>query len=254
MKNKNKNKKWGRKMEKLEKFQILVSCLIITFGLLVASLIFASKMPKNENITVTGSASKIVKSDSAKLGFSIQTRDSNQKTSYATLKRQIPEVVKYLESKGIKKDDIDIKAMNGYKIYKQNERGYSTNEVIAFEANQVFEIKSKDVEKIKEISTDIQNLFDKGINIDVFSPEYFYSDLASIKIELLKEATLDAKQRAISMLGAANSKVGKVKSMRMGVFQITPVDSTMVSDMGLNDTSSIDKKVTAVANVVFKVK
>ena len=30
-------------MEKLEKFQILVSCLIITFGLLIASVIFASK-------------------------------------------------------------------------------------------------------------------------------------------------------------------------------------------------------------------
>ena len=56
------------------------------------------------------------------------------------------------------------------------------------------------------------------------------------------------------MLEATNTKVGKVKSMRMGVFQITPVDSTMVSDMGINDTSSIDKRVTAVANVVFKVK
>ena len=56
------------------------------------------------------------------------------------------------------------------------------------------------------------------------------------------------------MLEATNAHVGKVSSMRMGVFQITPADSTMVSDMGINDTTSIDKKVTAVANVVFKVK
>ena len=78
--------------------------------------------------------------------------------------------------------------------------------------------------------------------------------IEAIKVDLLKEAGLDAKQRASSMLEATNAKVGKVKSMRMGVFQITPVDSTMVSDMGINDTTSIDKKVTAVANVVFKVK
>ena len=78
--------------------------------------------------------------------------------------------------------------------------------------------------------------------------------MASIKIDLLKEATLDAKQRAQSMLKATGANVGKVKSMRMGVFQITPPDSTMVSDMGVNDTTTIDKKVTAVANVVFKVK
>ncbi len=42
--------------------------------------------------------------------------------------------------------------------------------------------------------------------------------------------------------------------MKMGVFQITTPDSTNVADYGINDTSSIDKKVTAVANVVFKVK
>lgn len=241
-------------MEKLEKFQVLVSCLIVTLGVLLASIIFASKISKNENITVTGSAYKIVKSDSAKLEFSIRTRKINQKEAFAFLKKQTPEVVKYLENNGIKKEDIDIKAMNGYNIYRQNDKGYSTNEIIAYEASQLIEFKSNDVLKVKEITTDIQNLIDKGINIEVYSPQYFYSDLASIKIDLLKEASLDAKQRANSMLEATGAKAGKVKSMRMGVFQITPVDSNMVSDMGINDTSSIDKKVTAVANVVFKVK
>ncbi len=239
-------------MEKLEKFQILISCLIITLGLLVASIIFASKISKDENITVTGSASKIVKSDSAKLGFSIRTRKANQKEAYSFLKKQTPQVVEYLKLKGI--NEIDIKSMNGYNVYRQNDKGYSTSEIIAYEANQHLEIKASDVLKIKEISTDIQNLIDKGINIEVYSPEYFYSDLASIKVDLLKEASIDAKQRATSMLSATGAHVGKVKSMRMGVFQITPVDSTMVSDMGINDTTSIDKKVTAVANVVFKVK
>ena len=33
-------------MEKLEKFQVLVSCLIITFGILIATVIFASKISK----------------------------------------------------------------------------------------------------------------------------------------------------------------------------------------------------------------
>ena len=56
------------------------------------------------------------------------------------------------------------------------------------------------------------------------------------------------------MLGAAGARVGKVKQMRMGVFQITPPDSTSVSDTGMNDTSTIDKKVTAVSSVIFKVK
>lgn len=241
-------------MEKIEKFQIILSCIIITIGVLLASLIFALRIPKDENITVTGSASKIVKSDTASLSFSIQTRASSQKDAFAAIKKQTPDVISYLTSKGIEKENIEIKAINGYYSYKLNEKGYSTNEISGYNATQNFVIKSKDVEKIKEISTDIQTLIDKGISLETYSPEYFYSDLASIKIDLLKEATTDARQRAISMLKATNARVGKVKSMRMGVFQITPPDSTMVSDMGLNDTSTIDKKVTAVANVVFKVK
>lgn len=241
-------------MDKLEKFQLLISLSIIALGIVISSLIFASKMQLNENITVTGSAYKIVKSDTAKLGFSINMKKTNQKEAYAALKKQLPDVIKYLEEKGIKKENIDTKSMSGYNIYRQNEKGYSTNEVIAYEASQVLEITSDDVLKIKDISLDIQNLIEKGIRVDVFSPEYFYSDLASIKVDLLKEATKDAKQRAKSMLEATNAHVGKVKSMRMGVFQITPINSTMVSDMGINDTTSIDKKVTAVANVVFKVK
>ena len=56
------------------------------------------------------------------------------------------------------------------------------------------------------------------------------------------------------MLKPSHNRVGKISAVRMGVYQITPVDSTNVSDSGINDTSTIDKKVTAVANVVFKVK
>ena len=56
------------------------------------------------------------------------------------------------------------------------------------------------------------------------------------------------------MLKSTNNHVGKIESVKMGVFQITPVDSTDVSDMGINDTSTIEKKITAVANVVFQIK
>lgn len=241
-------------MEKIERFQVILSCIIITLGIILSSLLFASKMPKNDTITVTGSASKIVKSDSAKLGFSVQSNAISQKEAFNIIKNQNPQIVEYLVSKGIDKENIEFKAINGYYNYKRNANGYTTNEIASYSANQSVSVKSDDVEKIKEISTDIQSLVNQGINLDIYQPEYFYSDLASIKIDLLKEATKDAKQRAVSMLGAANSGVGKVKSMRMGVFQITPPDSTSVSDMGENDTSTIDKKVTAVANVVFKVK
>ena len=240
-------------MEKLEKFQLLIACGLIALGILLSSIIFALRMPTGESITVTGSASKVVKSDSAKLGFELQIRQATQKEAFAKLRAFYPVVEKYLVSKGIDKNDINKRAMNGYYNYR-NINGYSTNEVVSYNANWEINITSKDVDKIKEISNDIQTIADKGIDIQTYQPEFYYSDLASIKIDLLKEASKDAKQRATSMLSATGSHVGKVKQIRMGVFQITSPDSTDVSDMGINDTSTIDKKVTAVANVVFKVK
>lgn len=241
-------------MEKLEKFQLLAACTAISIGIIISSLIFACRISKDENITVTGSASKIVKSDSAKVRIDISARAISQKEAYSIIKNQTPVVIKYLENKGIDEKDINTRTINGYYNYKTNSNGYSTNEISSYSATQGIEVFSKDVQKIKEISTDIQNLVGKGLDLTVDTPEYYYSDLASIKVELLKDAATDAKQRAKSMLSAANSRVGKVKSMKMGVFQITAPDSTNVSDYGINDTSTIDKKVTAVANVVFKVK
>lgn len=42
-------------------------------------------------------------------------------------------------------------------------------------------------------------------------------------------------------------------SADMGVFQITPVNSTEVSDWGSNDTSSLEKKVFAVVHADFAI-
>ncbi len=133
-------------------------------------------------------------------------------------------------------------------------RGYSTNIVDHYNYTQPVSIASDDVELIKEISTDITGLINKGIMINVYTPSYDYSKLPDLKVSLLEKASTDARNRAESMLKPSHNRVGKISAVRMGVYQITPVDSTNVSDMGINDTSTIDKKVTAVANVTFRIK
>ena len=95
---------------------------------------------------------------------------------------------------------------------------------------------------------------EQGVNISGYEPSYFYSKLSDLKVEMLEKASKDAKQRATAMLKATHNRVGKIQSVQMGVFQITPEDSNNVSDSGLSDTTSIRKKVTSVANVTFRVK
>ena len=238
--------------EKLEKFQLVLLALILAFGVFFATK-YATNSMSREGITVTGSAYEIVKSDSGKLYFDINVKAPTKSQAYQTMVKQLPTVKKYLADKGI--EDVNIKNYNGYYNYKYNRvTGSYTNEVDYYNLSQPIEISSKDVDKIKEISLDIQSLLDSGIDIQVDRVEYFYSNLSELKVKLLQAATDDAKDRAKAMLKATHNRVGKIQSVKMGVFQITEPDSTNVSDMGINDTSTIDKKVTAVANVVFKIK
>ncbi len=237
--------------ENFRKLQLLWLAIILALGLIIAVKAGTGAMAKDK-ITVTGSAYQIVKSDSARLEIVINARKPNKQAAYNTVKAQIPVVKKYLEDKGIK--DIEVNTSNGYYSYRYTPNGNVTNDIDYYNLSQSIVIKSDDVEKIKEISVDIQSLLDKGIDINVMRPEYFYSGLADLKIKLLQDASVDAKERAAAMLKATHNKPGKIQSVQMGVFQITPVDSTNVSDMGINDTSTVDKKVTAVANVVFRIK
>ena len=147
-----------------------------------------------------------------------------------------------------------MKTSNVYPSYKNDVRGYSTSEVDHYNFSQTISIAADDVELIKEISTDITSLINKGVAINVYTPSYDYSKLPELKVSLLEKASNDARKRAESMLKPSHNRVGKISAVRMGVYQITPVDSTNVSDSGINDTSTIDKKVTAVANVTFRIK
>lgn len=237
--------------EKFEKLQLVWLAVILALGLIFAVNAGTSALSKDK-ITVTGSAYKVVQSDSARLEFEIVSRKPNKQLAYNTVKAQLPTVMEYLKAKGL--TDIEVSAYNGYISYKYSANGSMTNDVAYYNISQPVVVKSDDVNKIKEVSADIQSLLDKGIDINIFSTQYFYSKLGDLKVELLQDATTDAKDRATAMLKATRNKPGKIEAVQMGVFQITPVDSTNVSDMGINDTSTIEKKVTAVANVVFRIK
>lgn len=240
-------------LEKLEKFQVLLLSVVLAIGGVIAASILTGAISKDV-ISVTGSYSQNVISDSGNFEFEIRARRATKSESYAQINKQRPVVLKYLESQGFSKDEIDVKASRGYDIYKITSNGMTTNQIVAFDATQRVSVKSKDVQKIKKVSTDITNLTSEGIDINVYEPSYFYSKLSDVKVKMLEEATKDAKQRASAMLKATHNRVGKIQSVRMGVFQITPVDSTNVSDMGINDTTSIEKKITSVANVTFSIK
>jgi len=68
------------------------------------------------------------------------------------------------------------------------------------------------------------------------------------------QATQNAYNRAGILAKNSKGSVGALSSASQGVFQITPVNSTDVSDEGQYDTSTIDKVVKAVVTLEFHVE
>lgn len=241
-------------LERIEKLQIAILGLLLAFGLIFAVKSGVTAFARN-SVSVTGSAFEIVQSDSGSLEMSLKVKKPTKAQALTVSKSQLPVIYEYLKSKGFDTEkDVDVKPPYGYNQYKTYPNGNTSEEIAYYNLTQPISVKSDDVKKIKDLSLDVTSLMDKNIEIDAGSPNYSYSKLPDLKIKLLKNATTDAKQRASAMLKSTGNRVGKIQSVRMGVFQITPVDSTDVSDMGINDTSTIEKKITAVANVVFQIK
>jgi hypothetical protein len=139
-------------------------------------------------------------------------------------------------------------------IYKKTEKGNNTNDIQGYRLTQAVEVKSDEVDRVTKIAQESTELIEQGIQFGSNAPEYFYKKLDELKLEMLSKATENAKQRAENMAKATGNKIGFMRSARMGVFQITPVTSTDVSDWGTNDTTSLDKKVMAVVSVSFGIE
>ncbi len=239
--------------EKITKIQLVLFALILGLSLIIGAKTISNNFSKDE-ITVTGSASEIVTSDSGVWRFQIRTDGLTRNDAYKALTSQKPVVLEFLKNNGIKDTEIEFLGINNYARYKTGPNGISTQEINGYTYEQVVKINTNDVQLIKKLHLEIPSLVEKGIVINSYEPNYMYSGLADKKAELLQKATADAKFRAKEMLKATNNRVGRIRTVKMGVFQITPPDSNEVSDWGINDTSSIEKKITAVSNVVFGIK
>ena len=247
------------KMNFLKNTQIIILGLCIAVATIVSSVIFSKGFLSvtkfmREQITVTGSAQKSIKSDYAVWAGSFARRGPDMATAYKELGEDLMKVKQYLAGQAVAEREILVRQIETETIYKKNEKGNSTNEIEGYRLKQSVEIHSGDVDKISRISREATGLINEGIELSSGSPEYFYTKLDELKVEMLAKATENAKLRADNMVKATGNKIGFMRSARMGVFQITPVNSTEIADWGMNDTSSLEKKVTAVVNASFAIE
>ncbi len=220
---------------------------------IIVAITFINIKSNDQSITTTGSAKQLIVSDLGILRGTITVQAGTAKDAYQQLQTEKPTLLRYLKAKGFTDDAIEFQTSNSYANYLYNENGMQVG-ISSYMASQSVSVSSNDVDKIKEVSLDISSLIEQGVNFMVNPPEYYYTKLGDIKIEIQAEAAKDAMVRGERIAKATGRKLGALSRARMGVIQITPENSNMVSDMGMNDVSSIRKEITAVVNADFSIK
>ncbi len=231
--------------------------LSLSLGLVISTLIISGTLKKirlsDQKISVKGYAEKVIKSDLGVWEGEFSTSAPDLKSAYAKLETDLEKVLQFFRSKGVKRSQVEISSVTTQRQYKMNEQGYATNILEGFVLSQSVTISSNDIELISELSTESTSLIREGIEFNSYSPKYFYTKINDLKIEMLGEASKDARLRAEQLAGNSGGEVGGLLSASQGVFQITPVNSTEVSDYGMYDLSSIEKTIKAVVTIEYSI-
>lgn len=176
------------------------------------------------NIGVTGLGTKNFDSDLIVWSASFSRNAESLSEANALMKADIKAVKFFLKQNGINEDEISFTSLKISRNYKQiyNNEGNPSGTV--FEGYNLFQevvIESKNLNAVEKSTIEIGNLIEQGIEFTANEPDYYYTKLADLKLELLKNATQDALKRAQTVAENASSNIGKLKEAEMGVFQIT---------------------------------
>ena len=229
----------------------LILALAIGGGLVKVGAGFASR--SDNGIVVTGSARTEAVADNAVWTLSVSLSRPQVSDAVSKVGNDVASVSKYLADGGIPAEALTLGPVS---TYAQEEwvNGNSTGRIVNYRASRDITVRTKDVQLVSKLSQGIGSILQSGVSVNNYGPQYYISTLAELRPQLLEEAMKDAKIRAEAITKAVGGGVGPVTSVKSGVFQVTTPDSTMTSDGGAYDTTSIKKTVTSTVSVTFKVK
>jgi uncharacterized protein len=205
-------------------------------------------------ISVTGSAKKTIESDLIVWRVHVSVNNPDLVAGYDALNVSMAKVQAFLAKANVSANEIQISSITTTKNRTRDEKGNFTDKITSYDLVQHVEVSSTSVKRISDLAREVTSLIKEGMFLESDSPQYFYTKLADLKIEMLAEATKDATARANQIATNSNATLGPIRDARMGVMQINPVNSNSVSDSGNNDTTSLVKEITGIVSAKFELK
>ena len=206
---------------------IIGICIIISCGTLAFGLAHF-KSDSEHTIAATGSASVDFEADTIIWRGTYSAWALSSRDAYKKIRRDADTVMDYLLENDLEEDEIVFNSVDITKNYKDNyddNGNYIGSEPNGYTLTQSVVITSDNVENVEMISRDISSLLDEGVELTSGSPEYYYSDLDALKLDLIDKASKNARDRIDIIAANAGTNIGKLKNSSLGVFQITAKNS-----------------------------
>jgi uncharacterized protein len=205
-------------------------------------------------ISVTGSAKRAIVSDLILWSARVSATNADLAKAYETLRGSTEKTLAYLKAQGVNEKELTVSSIETVRRRAKDAKGNETEQVVAYELSQHVSVRSADVARVADVARRITGLIKEGVMLDSDAPRYLYTKLADLKVDMLAEATKDATTRAKQIAGNSGADLGAILDARMGVMQINPIHSTDASGTGNNDTTSLDKEITAIVAARFALK
>ena len=247
----------------------MISSLFLAIAIVAGSSMMANAFYKlkasGQTIGVTGSSERVVTSDTVKwTGVIMKSVEATAlRDASMQMQQDAGAVVAALKAVGVPETAITLQPMSvsavcenqGSVAYDKGGTYCGAGRVSGYNVQQQIFVESHDVTVVSKASREVPaKIVNQGIVFSTVSLEYYYSQLDGIKLDLIADATRNAKQRAGRIAESTGSRIGAIEQASQGVFQVTAVNSTDISDYGSFDVTSLQKKVTAVVKATFRME
>ena len=204
-------------MENMKYYGIwIISAVLLIFSVIV---FFSARAFSDQGsyVEVKGLSEKIVKADVAIWSINFDVKSNDVDSLYANIQRDTSIIQSFLVAKGFEATEINIAPVNIYQdTYKDSLFRYNSSTQLS--------VYTKKVDLVKSGSKDTLSLVKQGITMSQNSIVFEFSDINSIKPEMLAEAIKNAKETATQFAKESGSILGSVSRGNQGVFDISDKD------------------------------
>lgn len=209
----------------------LSGALCLALGLLALGLCIRSGLKSmtdsQRTIEVRGLATREVPANQVTWPIVFTQVGNDLPTVYDNVSTTNVRIVKFLTENGIDGKEISVGAPS---MTDLSTNRYNSNPIpFKYSVTSVVTVSSQQVDKVRELINRQGELLKQGIPIEAdnyqYQVSYDYTELNSVKPEMIAEATKNAREAAKKFADDSDSEIGKIKSARQGQFSIENRDS-----------------------------